>query len=110
MPVTRQPLSVAIITLNAASQLEGCLQSARFADEIVVVDSGSTDGTQTLAERYGARLTVVESMSFVQQPAEALAALIPGARLEVFADCAHAPFISRPDDFLACLRAFLHDD
>lgn len=42
--------------------------------------------------------------------AEALAALIPGARLEVFADCAHAPFISRPDDFLACLRAFLHDD
>ncbi len=56
MPVTRQPLSVAIITLNAASQLEGCLQSARFADEIVVVDSGSTDGTQTLAERYGARV------------------------------------------------------
>ena len=56
MPVTRQPLSVAIITLNAASQLEACLQSARFADEIVVVDSGSTDGTQTLAERYGARV------------------------------------------------------
>ena len=42
--------------------------------------------------------------------AEALAALIPGARLEVFADCAHAPFISRPNDFLACLRTFLHDD
>nr|MBL8411191.1 alpha/beta fold hydrolase [Dechloromonas sp.] len=41
--------------------------------------------------------------------AEALAALIPGARLDAFADCAHAPFISRPDDFLACLQAFLHD-
>jgi len=52
----RQPLSVAIITLNAASQLEDCLKSARFADEIVVVDSGSTDGTQALAERYGARV------------------------------------------------------
>lgn len=56
MPATRQPLSVAIITLNAASQLEDCLKSAHFADEIVVVDSGSTDGTQALAERYGARV------------------------------------------------------
>ena len=41
--------------------------------------------------------------------AEALAALIPGARLETFADCAHAPFISRPDDFHARLLAFLHE-
>ena len=56
MPATRQPLSVAIITLNAASQLEDCLKSARFADDIVVVDSGSTDGTQALAMRYGARV------------------------------------------------------
>ncbi|UCV06474.1 alpha/beta fold hydrolase [Dechloromonas denitrificans] len=40
---------------------------------------------------------------------EALAAAIPGARLEVFADCAHAPFISRPDDFLARLTAFIDD-
>lgn len=41
--------------------------------------------------------------------AEALAALIPGAQLAVFADCAHAPFISRPDDFVARARAFLND-
>ena len=41
--------------------------------------------------------------------AEALAAAIPGARLEVFADCAHAPFISRPDEFLARLTAFIDD-
>ncbi len=41
--------------------------------------------------------------------AEALAVLIPGARLEAFADCAHAPFISRPDDFLACLDTFLNE-
>lgn len=39
--------------------------------------------------------------------AEALAALIPGAELAVFADCAHAPFVSRPDDCIARLRAFL---
>ncbi|UCV29774.1 alpha/beta fold hydrolase [Ferribacterium limneticum] len=41
--------------------------------------------------------------------AEALAALIPGAQLAVFDDCAHAPFISRPDDFLATVRRFLND-
>ena len=41
--------------------------------------------------------------------AETLAAAIPGARLAPFADCAHAPFVSRPDDFLAAARTFLHD-
>ena len=41
--------------------------------------------------------------------AEALAAAIPGARLSVFEDCAHAPFISRLADFAAALHAFLHD-
>lgn len=41
--------------------------------------------------------------------AEALAALIPGARLAAMADCAHAPFLSRPDDFLAEARRFLND-
>ena len=67
MPASHHPLSVAIITLNAASQLEACLQSAGFADEIVVVDSGSTDGTQALAERYGARVIQQDWLGFGQQ-------------------------------------------
>jgi glycosyltransferase involved in cell wall biosynthesis len=50
------PLSVTIITRNAASQLEGCLASVTFAEEVVVVDSGSTDGTVELAARRGARV------------------------------------------------------
>ncbi len=41
--------------------------------------------------------------------AEALAALIPDARLAILADCAHAPFISRPEEFLAAARPFLND-
>jgi len=40
--------------------------------------------------------------------AEALAALIPGARLAVFDDCAHAPFMSRPDEFNTTVRQFLN--
>ncbi len=67
MPATRQPLSVAIITLNAASQLYACLESVRFAEEIVVVDSGSSDGTQALAERYGARVIQQKWLGFGPQ-------------------------------------------
>jgi pimeloyl-[acyl-carrier protein] methyl ester esterase len=40
--------------------------------------------------------------------AEALAALIPGARLCALDGCAHAPFLSRPDDFLSHARTFVH--
>ncbi len=52
----RIPLSVTIITLNAASQLAECLASAAFADEIVVLDCGSGDGTQAMAAQLGARV------------------------------------------------------
>ncbi|HEX6735403.1 MAG TPA: alpha/beta fold hydrolase, partial [Azonexus sp.] len=40
---------------------------------------------------------------------QALAALIPGARLQVLDDCAHAPFLSRPADFIAAAAPFVHD-
>jgi pimeloyl-[acyl-carrier protein] methyl ester esterase len=40
---------------------------------------------------------------------QALAALIPGARLRVLDDCAHAPFLSRPADFVATVAAFVDD-
>lgn len=49
-------LSVVIPTLNAAATLAGTLESVAGADERVVVDGGSTDGTVILAERMGARV------------------------------------------------------
>jgi glycosyltransferase involved in cell wall biosynthesis len=50
------PLSVVIITLNEEKRIAKCLQSIRdLADEIVVVDSFSTDQTQTICENFGAR-------------------------------------------------------
>src|SRR5882762_584814 len=61
------PLSVAIITRNAASQLERCLASVAFADEVVVVDSGSTDGTVELAARRGARVVRKDWLGFGAQ-------------------------------------------
>ena len=50
-------LSVVVITRNEAANLRACLQSVPFADDIVVVDNGSTDGTVALARECGARVT-----------------------------------------------------
>ena len=52
----RLPISSVVISLNAATQLEQCLRSLQFCADIVVVDSGSTDGTQEIARRHGARV------------------------------------------------------
>lgn len=53
---TRPTLSVAIIAKNEAANLEACLASVLWADEIVVIDSGSTDQTVDIARRMGARV------------------------------------------------------
>ena len=61
------PVSVTIIALDAASQIEACLASVAFADEIVVVDSGSTDGTIEIARRHGARVETRQWLGFGRQ-------------------------------------------
>jgi len=50
------PLSLIVITRDAAHELAACLASAPFAAEAVVVDSGSCDDTVAIAERAGARV------------------------------------------------------
>lgn len=51
-------LSVIVITKNEAANIAECLKSVAFADEFIVVDSGSTDGTVELARALGARVEV----------------------------------------------------
>lgn len=50
------PVSVAIITKNEADRIEECIKSAQLADEIVVVDSGSTDDTVGRAISLGCKV------------------------------------------------------
>ena len=45
-------LSVVVITLNEEEKLEKCLDPVKWADELIVVDSFSTDGTLDIARRY----------------------------------------------------------
>jgi glycosyltransferase involved in cell wall biosynthesis len=65
-------LSVATVTLNEEANLGRTLASVRWADEIVVVDSGSTDRTCDIAREYGARVIVEPWRGYTAQKNYAL--------------------------------------
>lgn len=65
-------LSVIIITKNEAANIADCLDSVRFADEIIVVDSGSTDQTREIAASRGAKVTLADWPGFGPQKNRAL--------------------------------------
>ena len=67
-------ISFCLITLNEEQNLLRCLTSfADLADEIVVVDSGSTDNTECMAREFGARWEHQDWLGFVAQKNRALA-------------------------------------
>jgi glycosyltransferase involved in cell wall biosynthesis len=61
-------LSVCIITHNEASNIKRCIEAIKdIASEIVVVDSGSTDGTQDISKDLGARVIHQDFLGFGRQ-------------------------------------------
>lgn len=50
------PISVCVITFNEEGNIGSCLESVEWADDLLVVDSGSRDRTSTVAEDWGARV------------------------------------------------------
>ena len=68
----RASLSVAIITYNEEANLARTLDSVAWADEIVIVDSGSTDGTEEIAARYKTRFYLEPWQGFGVQKNSAL--------------------------------------
>ena len=67
-------ISVYIIAYNEADKVAATIESAKWADEIVVVDSHSTDGTAEIAEKLGARVVQVEFNGFGDLRNQALTA------------------------------------
>ena len=65
-------LSVIIIAKNEARDIEDCLRSVDFADEIIVVDSESTDETCAIAEKYTPHVHSVPWKGFGPQKNHAL--------------------------------------
>ena len=63
----RKQLSITIITLNEERRIGKCIKSVSFADEVVVVDSGSQDRTVEIAEQAGARVIQQEWLGYGRQ-------------------------------------------
>jgi glycosyltransferase involved in cell wall biosynthesis len=68
----RRPVSLCVITRDEETNLPRCLASASFADDVVVLDSGSTDRTVELAKQAGARVFVEPFRGHVAQKARAV--------------------------------------
>jgi glycosyltransferase involved in cell wall biosynthesis len=66
-------ISVAVITFNEEKNIERCLASVRnIADEMLVLDSNSTDRTREIAEKMGARVLVNDFAGHIEQKNQAI--------------------------------------
>ncbi|HEX4923459.1 MAG TPA: glycosyltransferase family 2 protein [Bdellovibrionales bacterium] len=71
--MARPPISLVVITLNEAQNIERCLKSVPFADDIVVLDSGSQDDTAARAKKLGARVFIESFRGYREQKVRATA-------------------------------------
>jgi len=96
-------LSVTVITHNEAHNMEACLRSVSFADQVVVLDSGSTDDTVRIARSLGAEVSLSPDwQGFGIQKNRALALATSDWVLSLDADERVTPELQL--EILACLR------
>jgi len=70
--MTRERLSAVVTTFNNAATLERCLASIAFADDLVVLDSGSSDATMEIAAKYKARIFTEPFVDYSAQKQSAI--------------------------------------
>lgn len=95
-------VSAYIIAYNEADKIAAAIHSVLWADEIVVVDSHSTDGTAALAEQLGARVVQVPFSSFGDLRNSAMAACSHDWIFSLDSDERCTP--EARDEILACLQ------
>ena len=71
-PNSQQSLSVVVTTLNNAATLPALFAAVDFADELFVLDSGSSDATCALARAAGARIETQEFLGYGPQKQKAI--------------------------------------
>lgn len=62
----KNTISVIITCYNEEKNIKGCLESAKWADEIVVVDDGSTDNTVSIAKKYTQNIYHHKNVGYVE--------------------------------------------
>ncbi len=65
-------ISVIIITKNESQNIRDCLESVRWADEIIVIDSGSSDDTVSIARQFTDKVFYNEWKGFAEQKSFAM--------------------------------------
>lgn len=70
--MAREPLSVVVTAFNSAATLERCLHSVAWAEDVFVLDSGSSDATQAIAQATGARVEVQAFRGYARQKQDAI--------------------------------------
>jgi len=97
-------LSAIIITKNEAANIRACLESVAWADEIIVIDSGSSDATTEICEELGARVYVHDWPGFGMQKNRALGYAIYDWVFSIDADERVTP------ELRASIEAVLHNE
>ena len=77
-------VSSIIITLNEEKNIKECLESIKWTDEIIVIDSGSTDNTVSICKEYTDKVYIREWQGYSNQKNFGIdkASKIPSAKLD----------------------------
>ena len=91
----RLPLSAIVASRNEARDLDRCLASLHFCDELIVIDLSSSDDTTAVAARHGARVVAHEPVTIAEQ-----------ARITVVSEARHSWLLfTDPDEELPAALA-----
>lgn len=94
--MTMTPLSVVIITFNEEKNIGRCLESVKeIADEVIVVDSLSTDGTKAICASYGVKFIEQQFLGYIEQKNFALNCATHAHALSLDADECLTPELSK---------------